>query len=148
MDLSSVGTALDLLSKASKGLDSVRERAKVSSDADLKKSIAALYDDFLDLKSIILRLSEEIAGLKRTIADAGQPSKPQIKQVGQANYYYVGDEGPFCQPCYDTNSRLVNLTPRDEYVSGIGRRCLVCHHTFIEAPRPAPAPSPRRNYWE
>jgi hypothetical protein len=54
MELTTVGTALDLVSKASKALDSMRERAKPSNDAALKENISKLYDD-LDLKAIIVR---------------------------------------------------------------------------------------------
>lgn len=142
MDISSVGTALDLLGKASKGLDSVRERAKTSNDAAFKENISKLYDDFLDLKAVILRLTEENAELRRQIADtAEKPPKPELRQVGNANYYFVGDEGPFCQPCFDSNQKLINLTPRKEFGSHMGRQCLVCHHVFSESENSTP---PRR----
>jgi len=131
-----IGTALDLVSKASKALDSVREQAKTSSDAMLKENISKLYDDFLDLKAIIIRLTEENTELRRTMSE--KPAKPEIRQVGSANYYYVGEEGPYCQPCYDRDSKLVNLQPRQEFAGGHGRRCGVCLTVFFELHRTGP----------
>jgi hypothetical protein len=65
MELTTVTVAIDLITKASKALDWVRERAKTSNDAALKESISKLYDDFLDLKAIILRLTEETWNIRR-----------------------------------------------------------------------------------
>jgi len=103
MGLTTVGAALDLLSKASKALESVREQAKTSKETTLRESISYLYDDFLDLKAIILRLSEENAELRRAIAAQTQGPTPEIRQVGDTNYYFVGEKGPYCQKCYDGN---------------------------------------------
>jgi len=139
MELTTVGAALELLAKASKALDSLRERAKTSHDVALKESISNLYDDFLDLKAIIVRLTEENAALRR--AQSEKPPKPEIRQVGDTNYYYVGDAGPHCQPCYDKNGKLVLLTARQEYMGGMGRVCQVCKDVFIEGPG---TPRPQR----
>jgi hypothetical protein len=146
MELSSVGTALDLLGKASKALDSVRERAKTSNDAALKKNISKLYDDFLDLKAIILRLTEENAELRR--AQVEKPQKPEVRQVGETNYYFVGDQGPYCQPCYDRNNKLVPLSPQKQSASGTSRQCRVCYATFWEEHQ-RQAPAQRKPYrWQ
>jgi hypothetical protein len=133
MELSTVGTALEILNKAWKGLEAVRERAQASKDAALKSGVGTLYDDFNSLKSAIVRLTDENAKLRQTISEgAEKPPKPEIRQTGKANYYYVGSEGPYCQPCYDVNKRLVNLTPQQRYAGGVGRKCHVCDNLFIE----------------
>jgi hypothetical protein len=135
MELTTVGAALELVTKASKALESVRERAKTSTDAALKENISKLYDDFLDLKAIIVRVTEENAALRR--AQVEKPTKPEIRQVGETNYYFVGDQGPYCQKCYDGNGKLlVNLMPRQEYAGGPGRKCEVCGKVFFEERRP------------
>lgn len=137
MELTTVAAAMDLIGKASKALDALRERAKTSKDAELKESISNLYDHFLDLKETVLRIKEENAELRRALAaQAEKPPKPQIRQVGEANYYFVGDEGPYCQPCYDDKGKLVNLTPRQHYGGGMGRACRVCRNAFIEEADP------------
>ncbi len=65
MEPGTVAAALGIVEKVSKGLNWVRERAKTSKDSDLKDSISALYDDFLDLKAVVVRLTEENAELRR-----------------------------------------------------------------------------------
>ena len=134
-----------MLGIASKGLDSVRERAKTASDVALKENISKLYNDFLDLKGIILRLTEENADLRQQLAD--KPAKLEIRQVGDTNYYYLGEEGPYCQPCYDVKDKLIPLTPKQEFAGGMGRQCRVCNNTFFEVPRRTPiSPVQRKPY--
>lgn len=138
MEPNSVLTALSLVEKTAKAINSARERAKTSKDTALKEIISDLYDDFLDLKAIVLRLTEENAELRRELSEQDQkPQKPEIRQVGETNYYFVGDQGPYCQPCYDGSGKLVPLMPRHNYVGGPGRKCEVCEKVFFEANEPA-----------
>ena len=139
MALTEVAAALGIIEKTSKGLNSVRERAKTSTDTALKENISNLYDDFLDLKAMVLRLTEENADLRRKLTEqADKPQKPTIRQVGETNYYFVGDEGPYCQPCCDDKGKLVHLMPQQHYGGGTGRQCRVCRNVFIEVEDPEP----------
>jgi hypothetical protein len=139
MELTTVGAALEIVNKAWKALEAIRERAQTSKDSVLKDNISNLYDDVLALKAIIVRLTEENADLRRSIAEgAEKPPKPEIRQVGAVNYYFVGEEGPYCQPCYDDKGKLVNLTPQQRYSGGTGRKCEVCKNLFIEGAGPTP----------
>jgi hypothetical protein len=70
-----------------------------------------------------------------------QASEPEIKQVGTTNYYFVGDKGPYCQPCYDLNHKLITLMPGQDYVGGFGRKCEVCNKVFMEGPRKTRTPT-------
>jgi hypothetical protein len=63
-----------------------------------------------------------------------EPPMPEIKQVGSTNYYYLGDRGPYCQPCYDKNGKLFILSPAQEYAGGVSRKCEVCEKVFFERP--------------
>ena len=133
MELSTIKIALDILGNASKSLESVRKRAKTSNDAALKESISNLYDDFLDLKAIIVCLTEENAGLRMQILQGIEKStKPEIRQVGETNYYFVGERGPYCRPCYDRSSKFVPLSPQEQSTGGTSRECRVCYETFWE----------------
>lgn len=133
MEPTSVATALEIVGKAWKALEAVRERAQTSKDADLKSRIGELYDDFLALRSIIVRLTDENSELRQ-----GQIENPQISQVGSTNYYFVGEKGPYCQKCYDTQGKLVSLTAQAIYFHGRGRKCEVCGKVFIEGPKSQP----------
>ncbi len=63
-----------------------------------------------------------------------KPPEPEIRQVGAVNYYFVGDKGPYCQPCYDEKGKRIVLTPPQEWNGGIRRKCEVCNKFFYEKP--------------
>lgn len=132
MSLTTIAAATGILSNAMKALDSLREQAKGSKDGALKESISGLYDSLLDLKAAVLRVAEENAELKRALAEATEKPRPEIRQMGLTNYYYVGEKGPFCQPCYDRTGKLIPLAPQDRYAGGVGRKCEVCNKVFFE----------------
>jgi hypothetical protein len=126
--------ALSLTTKATEALNALRERAKTTKDLDIKDQISTLYDNVLELKEVISRLLDENKDLKRQIeAQQHPPEKPEIKQRGEANYYFKGTEGPFCQPCYDDKGKLVVLPPQSKSGSGsVSRTCTVCRNIFYE----------------
>jgi len=124
---------MTLLANAMKALDSLREQAKGSKDTALKENISNLYDNLLDLKAAVIRVEEENSELRRALAQqAERPPEPQPREVGNAIYYFVGDKGPYCQPCYDVNHRLALLSPQAEYAGGRGRKCEACKTVFFE----------------
>jgi hypothetical protein len=111
----------------------VREQAKQSKDTDLKGHISDLYDSVLSLKEAVMLVTDENNELRRKIAELERPSKkPEIRQVGLTNYYFMDDKGPYCQPCYDVNGKLIPLAPQNRYAGGIGRKCEVCNKVFFE----------------
>jgi len=130
MALETAAAALEILSGAWKALERVRERAQTTIDIELKASIGKLYDDFNALRSIVVRLTDENAELLQSITEA----KPEIRQVGEVNYYYyLGETGPYCQKCYDKDGKLVALGPRlENYAGGPGRKCQICGTVFHE----------------
>ena len=71
--------------------------------------------------------------LPATAAVVGKP-EPEIRQVGAVNYYFVGDKGPYCQPCYDGKEKLVMLTPPQDWSGGVRRKCEICNKFFYEKP--------------
>src|SRR5260370_41589935 len=96
--------AAQILSNTLSALNALRERSKTSKDTDLKDHISTLYDNVLSLKEMVMRLTEENSELRRRITELERPpqkQEPELRQVGSANYYYEGDKGPCCQPCYD-----------------------------------------------
>src|ERR1700686_1255999 len=137
--------ALSLLAKTTDGLNALRERSQRSKDLDIKDQISTLYDNILALKEVVSRLLDESKHLQRQLAEQQHPpEQPTRKQVGETIYYYKGDEGPFCQPCYDTKHSLVALQPQKQTKWGsIMRTCLVCNHTFYEKEVTEPPTTPR-----
>lgn len=116
-------------------LNAARERAKGSQDTDLKKHISELYNSVLALQELVVRLTDENSRLQRTIAQATGPvekREPELRQVGSANFYFVGDKGPYCQPCYDGKGKLTILTQPEEWSGGVRRQCVLCFEYFYE----------------
>ena len=134
MSLTSIAAATGILSNAMNLLDSLREQAKGSKDLALKENISSLYNDLLDLKAAHIRIEEENTELRRQIAEsADKPPVPKIRQVGAVHYYFVDEEGPYCQPCYDGKSKsLVGVSPPEAWNGGQRRHCPVCHSIYQE----------------
>lgn len=126
--------ALSLTTKATEALNALRERAQRSKDSDIKGQVSELYDIVLQLKESISRLSDENKGLKQKLENEhmARVAIPKIRQVGDTNYYFQGNEGPYCQPCYDTKAKLVALPPSEPWNGGIRRECPVCHEYSYE----------------
>jgi hypothetical protein len=127
--------AAQILSNTLAVLKTVREQAKESKDATLKSHISDLYDSVLSLKEAVMLVTDENRELRRRIEElekAPETPVPMIRQVGLVNYYFVGEEGPYCQPCYDAKSKLVRVTPPEPWSGGQRRHCPVCHAIFQE----------------
>jgi hypothetical protein len=75
---------------------------------DISKEVGAQLQStssYLKHVSTVKRLAD---GTPQIVAE--RPSEPEIRQVGAVNYYFVGDKGPYCQPCYDVKGKLVLST--------------------------------------
>jgi hypothetical protein len=85
--------------------------------------------------SAVKRLADSIpqSALDRGTPVGGLPEL-EIRQVGAVNYYFAGDKGPYCQPCYDEKGKRIFLTPPQEWNGGIRRKCEVCNKFFYEKP--------------
>lgn len=109
--MTAAATASSLLSNALNGLKIVRERAQTSKDSDLKDRISGLYDILLSLKEAVMLVNEENDQLKRRIValtELQEKPKPELRQVGAVNYYFVGDKGPYCQRAMTATASLSN----------------------------------------
>jgi hypothetical protein len=146
MELTTTAAALEILSKAWKALEAVRERSQQSKDSALKLGVNGLYDDFASLRSAIMRLTEENETLRK--AQIEKPQKPEAREVGETIYYFDGERGPYCQPCYDRGKKLVPLTPAQDFAGGFGRKCQVCDGLFIERRRNQSRQIEPKQYWE
>jgi len=144
MALTSAAAATQIISNAMTALNAARERAKGSQDTDLKKHISELYNSVLTLQELVVRLTDENSQLQRTIAQQARPVEklePELRQVGSANFYFDGDKGPCCQPCYDRTGKLTVLTQPEDWSGGVRRQCVLCFEYFYEKPMDS---SPKR----
>jgi hypothetical protein len=135
MALTAAAAATQILTAATKTLNSARERAQASKDAELKALINTLYDEMASLREAVLRVTGESDELQRRLAQqAERPPEPEIRQVGEVNFYFVGEKGPYCQPCYDGKGKLVMLSPAHDWNGGVRRQCVLCKGNFYERP--------------
>jgi hypothetical protein len=135
MSLTAVAAATGILTNAMKALDSLREQAKGSKDIGLKENISQLYNELLDLKAAHIRIQEENDELRRAIAQtAERQSEPKLRQQGDVHYYYQGEDGPFCQPCFLAKGKLVRLPAAADFSGGVRRQCPLCNKSFWEQP--------------
>jgi hypothetical protein len=130
MSMTSTTTiAAQILSNTLAVMKTVREQAKESKDVSLKEHISDLYDSVLSLKEAVMLVTDENNELKRKIEQLqnAEKQKPELRQVGVVNYYFVGDKGPYCQACYDNPkvNRLVAMSPPENWNGGIRRYCPV-----------------------
>jgi len=85
----------------------------------------------------IAQLEEENRHLRAAIRQQNEKSpepQPELRQVGAVNYYFVGDKGPYCQPCYDGKGKLTVLSPPQDWNGGIRRRCSLCKEFSYQKP--------------
>jgi len=130
--LTVAAAAMQILNNALGALKAAQERAKGSKDLELKEAISTLYDELLSLKEALMRVTDENNFLQRKIEqmEAAQREKPQLRQVGISNFYFVGDKGPFCQACYDGKGKLVALSPAEDWNGGVRRYCPI-HEDYV-----------------
>jgi hypothetical protein len=133
--LTVAAAAMQALNNALGVARAAKERSKGSNDLELKEIVSKLYDVVLDSKEGLLRLAEENDELHRKIKhlENAQKEKPELKQIGDGNFYFVGEKGPYCQACYDGKlNKLVALSPAEDWNRGVRRECPVCHEYFYE----------------
>jgi hypothetical protein len=128
MALTTAATALQILNGTWTAVQNMRERIQASKDNTLKESYGNLLNDFNSLRVIVVQLTDENSELRRAQAEV----KPEIRQVGDTVYYYFGEQGPCCQPCYDRDKKQVPLTSRQDFAAGTGRKCQLCGQVFFE----------------
>lgn len=95
---------------------------------DLQKEVHALYDENRDLK-------DENRDLKERLARREQ-------LTFKNNTYWIGEEGPYCSRCSDTDGKLVRLHLQKDRRP----RCPSCYTIPPDPDEPPPRPV-RRGSW-
>jgi hypothetical protein len=132
--MTTVNATVQLLATAAKALNAAREHATATNDTEMKLLINAAYDQMAALREAVGRVTEENDQLRSALdaLEKAQAERPELRQFGDTNYYYVGSKGPFCQACYDKDGKLVGLLPPENWNRGVRRECPVCNDYFYE----------------
>jgi len=96
---------------------SILDNAKVVADLVKKYNDQELYQKLIDLRDEIFTLKEENLKLKETVGQLRDNLKLKETVMWERPFYWIqnGDErdGPYCQKCYDGETKLVRLQQRD-----------------------------------
>ena len=125
MSLTTAGAALQILSTSLKTLKDARESLKGSKDLNLKTLMSTLYDEMLELKEAVIRVTDENEQLK-----AKEAAKPELRQEGDAFFYFDANDRACCQPCYDKTGKLAVLSIPQARNGGLIRKCAACSDYF------------------
>lgn len=135
MDIAAIGSLLTSLKTATDIAKLIRESdvtlEKAETKLKLAELVSALADakiDAAEIQQVILDRDEEIRTLKAA-------SKIRAELIWKQPCYYMpnvdGVEEPYCQQCYDSESKLARL-----HTDGAGRfSCSVCKQTYSTSER-------------
>jgi len=113
-----VASALTIVQKAI-------EFAKKVKDIELESKL-------LDLKGMINDLKGENLDLKEKIGELEKTSKLKSELVVKDEYYYQGEDGPFCTKCFDDEGKLIRVVTEWKQTGQTCRKCPKCNTTMVK----------------
>jgi hypothetical protein len=120
--ISSIQLSIDIARK----LRDVNEQVK---NVDFKSLLADLQEKLADSKLEVVALKEQLADLSRknvelsAIVEVRSSEQPEPMKGG----YRLGDKGPFCVACFETQGKKVLLPPASGIHAHFGQwYCPVC----------------------
>jgi ribosomal protein L37AE/L43A len=100
----------------------------------------------MELRAAALELEEENLALRKRVSELEQQIALHESVVYRAPSYWIErdgtNDGPYCQKCYDVDSKLVRLQTRMERGAWL---CQACGKNFVEDSYQPPAIRQRRN---
>lgn len=97
-----------------------------------KGATVQAQEEIMKFREVALSLQEENMKLKETIKALEAKLSEKEKVVWEPPFYWVkeGDAkyGPFCQQCYDSESKLIRLQNAEKGAW----RCTTCNNNFFE----------------
>ena len=118
------------------------DNAKTVAELVKKYNDLNLYQKIIDLRDEIFELEEENLTLRKKVKELEDQIALKEQLTYEAPYYWRKDgekkNGPFCQPCYDKDRRLIRLQFRET-----GRwHCEVCKNSFCDSNYRPPESTP------
>ena len=97
-----------------------------------KGSTIEAQEKIMELREGALALQEENMKLEETIKELETKLSEKEKVAWESPFYWLkeGDtkDGPFCQQCYDSETKLIRLQNADKGAW----RCTTCNNNFFE----------------
>ena len=121
------------------GLDIRQNVAMLPSYKDIvdlikKGSTIEAHEKIMELREAAIQLQEENLELRQRLKALEEQIALRAKVVWEKPYYWIIDEGgkrdgPYCQSCYDKDSKLMRLQDGENGVWN----CKVCKSTFVDS---------------
>jgi hypothetical protein len=108
----------------------IKERGLSLEEAEIKLKIADLINSLADAKINLAEICQLILEKDNKTNELNSKLEIKEKLYYDGQFYWLQDseskDGPYCQPCYDKNSKLIRLQPLTK-----GQwQCLVCRNIF------------------
>ena len=133
-DLSSISAALSSIKAATDIAKLIKESDISLEKAEIKLKLADLVSELADARMEIANIQEILIQKDGIINNLKKQQEIRDVIKYKAPYYYLtnetGQEGPYCQCCYDNNSKLIRLT-EEKCLKGTFH-CKVCGSWYGE----------------
>ena len=122
----------EIISTVSSAIGLTKQLINISDivkNSEAKLIIADLQIQLAEVKMKLAELIEENTNLKNSLSEAITTKKDVILKKNL--YYTKDDDGPFCTACYDSQNKLVRVTPLSKEFHVIAKlKCPVCKAHF------------------
>jgi len=112
-DIASIAAALGSIKAATDIARLIKDSGASLEQAETKLKIAELISSLADAKIEVATIQAELLDKQNKIEELHQRLEIKDKVVWEKPYYWVatgeGNDGPFCQNCYDTQKKLIRL---------------------------------------
>ncbi len=118
MDIGYIGTALTSLKTATDLAKIIKDSGNTLEQAEVNFKLAELVGALAEAKLELASIQEVLASKEKQINKLKSEMDVKSNLQWERPYYFLKDgdskEGPFCQKCYDTDSKLIRLQERDQ----------------------------------
>ena len=145
MDISAISSALTSVKTASDIARLLKDSTHSLEQAEAKLKLADLISALADTRMQIAEIKETLAQKDGEIRSLNEALLRKSQLEWEKPYYWAlvdGEkDGPFCQKCHDTDSKLIRLQGGNNGVWS----CLSCKSSVYDKSYVRPKPAPRRH---
>lgn len=141
-DLTTINAVLSSIKSATDIAKIIRESEKNLEQAERKSQLADLMSALADAKIEAAAIQDELLKKDSLIKELQEALKLKGQIKWSPPYYYVEENGPYCQNCYDQSEKLIRLQNTDK-----GRWvCFACDKIYRDGDYEPPKPLSVRLY--
>ena len=146
MDISAISSALTSVKTASEIARLLKDSTHSLEQAEAKLKLADLISALADTRMQIAEIKETLAEKDGEIRLLNEALLRKSQLEWEKPYYWAivdgQRDGPYCQKCHDTDSKLIRLQGGKNGVW----ECLSCKSKVYDKSYVRPKPAPRRNF--